>query len=34
MLQDGDAELRELAKTEIAELEPRREALEKQIRCS
>jgi peptide chain release factor 1 len=32
MLADGDAELRELAKSEIAELEPRRSELEQQIR--
>ena len=32
MLGDGDAELRELAKTEIGELEPRRVELEQQIR--
>src|SRR5687767_3373431 len=32
MLSDGDAELRELAKSEIAELEPRRAELEQQIR--
>jgi len=32
MLEDGDAELRELAKGEITELEPRREALEQQVR--
>jgi peptide chain release factor 1 len=32
MLADGDADLRELARGEVAELEPRREALEQQIR--
>jgi peptide chain release factor 1 len=32
MLADGDSELRELAKSEIAELEPRRAELEQQIR--
>jgi peptide chain release factor 1 len=32
MLEDGDADLRELAKSEIAELEARRSELEKQIR--
>src|SRR5258706_5539548 len=32
MLEDGDADLRELAKSEIAALEPRRTELEKQIR--
>src|SRR6185503_8544752 len=32
MQNDSDAELRELAKGEIAELEPRRAELEKQIR--
>jgi peptide chain release factor 1 len=32
MLSDGDADLRELAKSEIAELEPRRAELEKQVK--
>jgi peptide chain release factor 1 len=32
MLQDGDGELRELAKSEVAELEPRRAELEGQIK--
>jgi len=32
MLEESDAELRELAQAEVAELEPRREALEKEIR--
>jgi peptide chain release factor 1 len=32
MLNDGDGELRELAKGEVAELEPRRSELERQIR--
>jgi peptide chain release factor 1 len=32
MLQEGDDELRELAKSEVAELEPRRVELEKQIK--
>ncbi|HKA13550.1 MAG TPA: peptide chain release factor 1 [Myxococcota bacterium] len=32
MLADGDADLRDLAKAEIAELEPRRAALEQQIK--
>jgi peptide chain release factor 1 len=32
MLADGDADLRELARSEVAELEPRREQLEQQIR--
>src|SRR6188508_2231752 len=32
MLEDGDAELRDLAKSEITALEPRRDELEQQIR--
>src|SRR5688572_12316745 len=32
MLQEGDDELRELARSEVAELEPRRAELEKQIK--